>query len=173
MAATAQVTHVPLEVYLASSFEPDAEYVNGVIEERPMGEFDHSSWQHAIELWFAQRAKEWGIRVRPELRIQVSRGNFRVPDVTVLDRNLAIEQVITHPPLAVFEVLSPEDTVTRMMTKLDDYERMGIQTILILDPNGKHFRYSEGRLEPLTSSAFDLPGSASRFDLAEIEKLLD
>jgi hypothetical protein len=50
---------------------------------------------------------------------------------------------------------------------------MGIQTILILDPNGKHFRYSEGRLEPLTSSAFDLPGSASRFDLAEIEKLLD
>jgi Uma2 family endonuclease len=167
------VTHVPLEVYLASSFEPDAEYVNGVIEERPMGEFDHSSWQHAIELWFAQRAKEWGIRVRPELRIQVSRGNFRVPDVTVLDRNLAIEQVITHPPLAVFEVLSPEDTVTRMMTKLDDYERMGIQTILILDPNGKHFRYSEGRLEPLTSSAFDLPGSASRFDLAEIEKLLD
>jgi Uma2 family endonuclease len=173
MAATAQATHVPLEVYLASSFEPDAEYVNGVIEERPMGEFDHSSWQHAIELWFAQRAKEWGIRVRPELRIQVSRGNFRVPDVTVLDRNLAIEQVITHPPLAVFEVLSPEDTVTRMMTKLDDYERMGIQTILILDPNGKHFRYSEGRLEPLTSSAFDLPGSASRFDLAEIEKLLD
>jgi Uma2 family endonuclease len=173
MAATAQVMHVPLEVYLASSFEPDAEYVNGVIEERPMGEFDHSSWQHAIELWFAQRAKEWGIRVRPELRIQVSRGNFRVPDVTVLDRNLAIEQVITHPPLAVFEVLSPEDTVTRMMTKLDDYERMGIQTILILDPNGKHFRYSEGRLEPLTSSAFDLPGSASRFDLAEIEKLLD
>jgi Uma2 family endonuclease len=173
MAATTQVTHVPVEVYLNSSYEPDAEYVDGAIEERPMGEFDHSSWQHAIELWFAQRAKEWGIRVRPELRIQVSRGNFRVPDVTVLDRNLAIEQVITHPPLAVFEVLSPEDTVTRMMTKLDDYERMGIQTILILDPNGKHFRYSEGRLEPLTSSAFDLPGSASRFDLAEIEKLLD
>jgi hypothetical protein len=66
MAATAQITPVPIEVYLNSSHEPDAEYVNGVIEERPMGEFDHSSWQHAIELWFAQRAKEWGIRVRPE-----------------------------------------------------------------------------------------------------------
>jgi Uma2 family endonuclease len=173
MAATAQVTHVPLEVYLNSSFEPDAEYVNGAIEERPMGEFDHSSWQHAIELWFARGAKDWGIRVRPELRIQVSSGNFRVPDVTVLDRNLPIEQVITHPPIAVFEVLSPEDTVTRMMTKLDDYERMGIRTILVLDPNGKHFQYGEGKLEPLASTAFDLPGSACRFDLAEIEKLLD
>lgn len=173
MAATAPMTQVPVEVYLNSSYEPDAEYVDGVIEERPMGEFDHSSWQHAIEVWFAQHAKEWGIRVRPELRVQVSRGNFRVPDVTVLDRSLAVEQVITHPPIAVFEILSPEDTVTRTMTKLGDYERMGIQTILVLDPNGQHFRYSEGRLEPLASAAFNLPGSACRFDLAEIEKLLD
>ena len=173
MAASAQVTRVPVEVYLSSSYEPDAEYVDGVIEERPMGEFDHSSWQHAIELWFAQHAKEWRVRVRPELRVQVSHGNFRVPDVTVLDRNLPVEQVITHPPIAVFEVLSPEDTVPRMMTKLADYEQMRIKTILILDPNGKHFRYCEGGLEPLPSGAFDLPGSACRFDLAEIEKLLD
>ena len=76
MAATAQIEHVPVEVYLNSSFEPDAEYVDGVIEARPMGEFEHSSWQHAIELWFAQHAKEWGIRVRPELRVQVSTGQF-------------------------------------------------------------------------------------------------
>lgn len=173
MAATAQVTRVPVEVYLNSSYEPDAEFVDGVIEERPMGEFDHSSWQHAIELWFAQHAKEWGIRVRPELRIQVSAGNFRVPDVTILDRNLPVEQVITHPPIAVLGILSPEDTVTRMMTKLADYERMGIQTILVLDPNGRHFRYRGEKLEPLPFEAFVLPGSACRFDLAEIEKLLD
>jgi hypothetical protein len=31
MAAT---THIPIEVYLRSSYEPDAEYVDGVIEER-------------------------------------------------------------------------------------------------------------------------------------------
>jgi hypothetical protein len=44
MATTAEATHVPVEVYLKSSYEPDAEYVDGVIEERPMGEFDHCSW---------------------------------------------------------------------------------------------------------------------------------
>jgi Uma2 family endonuclease len=173
MAAAAQPTFVPLETYLASSFEPDAEYVDGVIEERPVGEYDHSSWQHAIEIWFSQHATEWGIRVRPELRVQVKPDNFRVPDVTILDRNLPVEQVITHPPLAVFEILSPEDTVTRMMSKLADYERMGIRAILVLDPNGRHFRYAAGRLEPLPAEPFDLPGSACRFDLAEIEKLLD
>jgi Uma2 family endonuclease len=173
MAATAQVTHVPVEVYLKSSFEPDAEYVDGIIEARPMGEYDHSSWQHAIELWFAQSARAWGIRVRPELRVQVSGANFRVPDVTILDRNLPVEQVITRPPIAVIEILSPEDTLTRMMTKLNEYQQMGIQTILVIDPDGKSFRFTAGSLEPLPAEAFDLPGSVCRFDLAEIKKLLD
>jgi Uma2 family endonuclease len=173
MAAAAQPTHVPLEVYLRSSYEPDAEYVDGVIEERPMGEYDHSSWQKAILVWFEQHAKEWGIRVRPELRVQVAKNRFRVPDVAVLDRNLPIEQIITHAPIAVIEILSPEDSLNRMMTKLADYERMGIQTILVLDPNGRHFRYRRGGLESLPPEPFELPGSACRFDLAEIEKLLD
>jgi Uma2 family endonuclease len=171
VAAAPQLT--PLEFYLNSSFEPDAEYVNGAIEERPMGEYDHSTWQHAIELWFASHAAEWGIRVRPELRVQVAPDRFRVPDVTILDRNLPVEQIITHPPVAVFEILSPEDTVARMLTKLADYEQMGIRTILLLDPGGQHFRYASGSLQKLTETAFDLTGSVCRFDLQEIQKLLD
>jgi len=173
MAATAEAMRVPVEVYLNSSYEPDAEYVDGVIEERPMGEWNHADWQAAILEFFRSRRHEWNVRAAAELRIQVSAGNFRVPDVTILDRNLPVEQVITHPPIAVFEILSPEDTLSRMMTKLGEYERMGIQTILVLDPNGKNYRYSGGRLEPLATEPFDLPGSICRFDLAEIEKLLD
>ena len=61
---------VPLSVYLKSVYEPDAEYVDGEIEERPSGEDDHSAWQAAISFWFRQHAKEWGVRVRPGLRIQ-------------------------------------------------------------------------------------------------------
>jgi Uma2 family endonuclease len=165
--------HVPLEVYLNSSFDPDAEYVNGVIEARPMGEWNHANWQAAILDFFRSRRHEWKIRAAAELRVQASAGNFRVPDVTVTDRNLPVEQIITHPPIAVFEILSPEDTVTRMMTKLSDYEQMGIKTILVLDPGGKHFRFSERKLEPLQTTAFNLPESLCQFDLAEIEKLLD
>jgi hypothetical protein len=37
--------HVPVEVYLRSSYEPDAEYVDGTIERRPAGRWDHASWQ--------------------------------------------------------------------------------------------------------------------------------
>jgi Uma2 family endonuclease len=173
MATATQPVHMSLDLYLKSSFEPDAEYVDGVIEERPVGEWDHSNWQGAILLWFSQHNQEWGIRVRPSLRMQVAESRFRVPDVTILDRNLPVEQIVTHAPIAVFEILSPEDSINRMMNKLADYERMGIKTILVLDPNGRHFRYVAGCLEPLSPEPFDLPGSSCRFDLSEIEKLLD
>jgi Uma2 family endonuclease len=169
----ATTTFVPVEVYLSSSFEPDADYVNGVIEERPMGENDHSSWQGALCAWFQQQARGGGIRVRPELRVQVSSTNYRVPDVTLLDRNLPQEPIATHPPVAVFEILSPQDTLRNVMTRCADYEAMGIQTILVIDPQGPKYRYHAGRLEPLESRAFDIPGSKARFDLDEIEKLID
>jgi hypothetical protein len=81
MATTANVA---VEVYLRSSYEPDAEYVDGRIEERPMGEFDHALWQQAILKWFWLHEKEWSIRALPELRVQVAANRYRVPDVTVL-----------------------------------------------------------------------------------------
>lgn len=166
-------TFVTVEEYLRSSFDPDAEYVEGQIEERNVGENDHSAWQKAIVFWFELQAKEKHIRVRPELRVQVAPNCFLVPDVTLLDRNRPIEQIVTHPPIAVIEILSPQDALKRVMNKCDRYERMGIETILVIDPDGPKYRYTKGRLEPLSSRAFDIPGSTARFDLDEIEKLLD
>lgn len=164
---------VPLEEYLQSSYSPDAEYIDGRIEERNMGENDHSAWQKALVVWFETQAARTGIRVRPELRVQVDAYCFLVPDVTLLDRNLPLEPVATHPPIAVFEILSPGDSLKRLMKKGDRYEKMGIRTILILDPDGPAYRFFQGRLEPLVERAFTLEGSSARFDLDEIAKLVD
>jgi Uma2 family endonuclease len=169
----AATTFVTVEEYLRSSLEPDAEYVDGEIEERIVGEYDHSAWQRAIVFWFQQQAKTGQIRVCPELRVQVSPTCFLVPDVTLLDRNQPIEQIVTHPPVAVFEILSPADTLKRVMAKCGRYEAMGIRTILVIDPDGPKYRYVDGRLAPLEARAFDIPGCLCRFDLDEIEKLLD
>jgi Uma2 family endonuclease len=164
---------VTVEEYLRSSFEPDAEYVDGQIEERAVGENDHSAWEKAIVFWFERQAKDWQIRVRPELRVQVAPDCFLVPDVTLLDRNQPIEQIVTRPPIAVFEILSPTDSLKRVMKKCARYEGMGIKTILAVDPDGPTYRFASGRLEPLETPAFDLPGSLCRFDLDEVKKLLD
>jgi Uma2 family endonuclease len=168
----ATTTHVPVEVYLRSSYEPDAEYVDGKIEERPMGEFDHASWQAAILTWFRQHRNDWGIRARAELRVQVAPTRFRVPDVTVIDKSLPKEQIITHAPLAVFEILSPEDSMQRLKQKLKDYRAMGVPEIWVVDPeDGSWSRYEEGELRRNTTFSYAAKGIA--FDLNEIKKLLD
>jgi Uma2 family endonuclease len=139
---------VPLGEYLDSVYEPDADYVDGSIEERPMGEYDHADWQHAI-IAFLLAQKKWNIRVLPELRVRISPDRYRVPDVAVLDRSQPIEQIVTRPPLAVFEVLSPEDRVLRMHKKLQDYAGLGIGRILIVDPvTGQFQQYSNKTLSP-------------------------
>lgn len=161
---------VPVEVYLrCSDYEPDAEYVNGQIEERPMGQFDHADWQQAIVAWFNRYGKEWGVRALPELRVRVAEDIYRVPDVTVLDRSQPREQIVTVPPAAVFEVLSPEDRVLRMKRKLADYSSMGIEQIWVVDPaDGSWMRYTVGQLSPQTT--FETRGI--KFDLSKIAEML-
>ena len=166
---------VPIEEYLRTSYSPDAEYIDGQVVEREstMGENDHSAWQKALVVWFEMQAVRAGIRVRPEFRVQVDAYCFLVPDVTLLDRSRPIEAYATHPPIAVFEILSPGDSLKRLMKKGERYEQMGIRTILVLDPDGPAYRYREGKLEPLAERAFTLEGSQARFDLDEIAKLVD
>lgn len=164
---------IPVEQYLRSDYEPDAEYVDGEVEQRPMGEYDHSTWQQAIEQWFVQHAKEWNIRVRCELRVQVTPTRCRVPDVVVFDRSLPIEQILTHAPIAVFEVLSPEDTTSRLLAKLDDYQQMGITNIYVVDPsNERIFRYTSGELRT-AEEALPLSQSTALVDWRAIAGLRD
>jgi len=164
MALTAPI---PLDVYLRTSYEPDAEFVDGKIEERPMGEYDHAAWQAAIQRWFFLNEQQWNVDAVPELRVQVSESRCRVPDVTVLDMNRPKEQVITKPPLAVFEILSPEDSMSRVRQKLDDYARMGIAQVWLIDPaDGATLRYEAGALHP--ADAFELPEQGISFSMDEI-----
>jgi Uma2 family endonuclease len=141
--------------YLHSAeWQPDANFINGQIEERPVGEDNHSAWQLAIQLWFAQHAEEWNIRVRPELRVQVKAENYLIADVAILDAATPRERIAVTPPLAVFEVWSPANRVGRMMRNLRLYEAMGIPQIWLVDPeDGSWQRFNQGRLEDATTFA--------------------
>ena len=165
---------VPMQDYLRSEsmYEPDAEYVDGVIEERPMGQWDHSTWQAAIMEWFAVHAMEWHIRVLPELRIRVAPTRVRIPDVAILDRSQPKEQVPTRPPFAVFEVLSPEDTIPRTKLRLADFAAMGVRHIWLVDPATSLWQtYVDGELKPATH--FGSPGDRLYFPVSDIAVYLD
>ncbi len=162
-----------IEAYLSADFEPDAEYVDGVIEERALGEFDHASWQEVLQAWFRNHAAEWNLRARPEYRVRVSPTRYRVPDVTVMNRALPSEPILTIPPVAVFEVLSPEDRMPRVLRKLADYEAMGVANIFVIDPETPLFyQFREGALKPCTEPRTGLINAPGFLDWAALEELL-
>ncbi len=123
-----------IEQYLHTAYSPDCDYIDGEIEERNLGELDHAYLQSLLDRWFGKHEQEWGLRSAVELRVRVSPTRVRVPDVTLLSRSAPREQVITHPPLAVVEVLSPEDRFSRYQERLADYRAMGVRAIWVIDP---------------------------------------
>jgi len=80
-------TLVPLDEYLATAYEPDREFVDGVLVRRNAGTQSHGLLQTILAIYFGQYRKSHGIKVFTETRLQVDRttGRHLIPDVMVLE----------------------------------------------------------------------------------------
>ena|SRR5579871_75894 len=132
--ATTTAAPVSVEEYLSTTYEPDVEYVDGYLEERNLGEIDHSELVLAISTWFLRHAKEWQIRVLPGVRTQVGATRYRVPDIVICARSSQDKRIVREAPLVVIEVLSPEDRISRYQQRIADYHAMGVTAVWVIDP---------------------------------------
>jgi Uma2 family endonuclease len=169
MATAARIT---LEQYLHTSYDPDAEFVHGEVEERNLGEYDHSVVQREILLWLHLHDKEWKTRTIQEQRTRLSSGNVRIPDVSVWPRETKVQPVFNAPQLIAIEVLSPEDRHSRVQEKIEDYRQFGVPHIWIVDPvKRRGWDCSDGNWTQKTR--FEATGSPVYLDLDELFKELD
>jgi Uma2 family endonuclease len=160
--------------YLRTSWSPDREFVDGRIEERNLGEKDHSIIQRYLTVLFAIKRAEWGVEVFPELRTQTAATRFRVPDVLVVRTGESFERYVTQPPLIAIEILSPEDTLRRMQEKAAEYRLFGIENIWIIDPEPRiAYRYAEAALEEVQTGELSVPATPIRVVLSEMFAELD
>jgi len=165
MATTTQP--ITIEEYLHTHYEPDCDYVDGEVQERNVGELDLGEVQGALVEWFRKHGREWNIRAIPELRIRGAPSRVRIADVALLSRGQTVEQVPVHPPLAIIEVLSPEDRVSRYEQRIDDYRNMGVSNIWIIDPQTRRgFNCSTGSW--IETQAFAVEGSPIHVALSVI-----
>ena len=174
MAATPQVDlasmTMTMEEYLHTSFRPDCDFVDGVVEERTLGETTHSLLQAELVFWFRSRRREWNVRVMSELRTRVSKTRVRIPDVTVAFDDAAMaEQVRVTAPLIAIEVLSPEDRIPRVVTRLADFWSMGTRHIWLLDPEERvAFTYTDAGLRQVSETRLEVAGTPIYLDLPEL-----
>lgn len=129
-------TLISVDEYLQTSYSPDCDYVDGEVEERIVGEWDHSDAQLAIGAYLRAIQKAKGIRVVVEQRVQVRPDRYRVPDVCVVSGQ-PDGQILKKPPFVCIEILSPEDRMSRVRERVDDYLAMGVPYVWVLDPGAK------------------------------------
>ena len=158
---------ITLDEYLHSAYQPDCDFADGEIQERLWGEPEHSLVQGALAYWFASHDKQWNTYTALSLRIRVAPTRVRIADVCLISRNAPREQVLATPPLAVIEVVSPEDRVSRFIERIDDYRRMGIHHIWVIDPKTRRgFDCSSGSW--IETQSFAIEDSPIRVDLTAI-----
>jgi len=158
--------------YLKHVYEPDAEYVDGEVLERNLGEYDHARLQTLISRALGQFEDTHQIQVLVEQRVRVAdtatKKRYRVPDILVFCQPFRITPVLLDPPLAVIEILSPEDRMSMMLTKVADYAQFGIKYIFVIDPAEHQLFLAEaGGLRPVPDDSvrFATPGGEIAVDL--------
>jgi Uma2 family endonuclease len=167
-------TLISVEEYLAKSYRPDRELIDGQLVERNLGEYDHSNLQSALVTWFRNRGREWRIRAVVEQRVQVKPNRFRIPDVSVISRDQPVEPIFRRPPLLCIKVLSREDTLRSIEDRVDDYFAFGVRNVWILDPEKRRaYVCAPGSFTEPEGGILTVPGTPIRIPLQELFADLD
>ena len=167
-------THVPVEDYLSMVFEHDCEYIDGVIRERALGDFEHCFLQGLLCSIFFNHRSDWRVVSLPEQHIRITPTRYLIPDVTMLKAGLPREPKLTKPPLLVVEIQSPTDTLRGVASKARDYLGFGIENIWVIDPKSRKAYYAKpAGLEEVTEGWLEIPGTPIRVSLEEIFAEMD
>ena len=126
-------TPIPIEEYLRAVYEPDAEFVDGEIVERHLGENPHSAAQVRLIQLFTPLSQDHDLHLRTELRMRLSPDRIRIPDFAVF-REKPSELVPSVPPFVIVEIVSREDRHTEIVEKFEEYRAWGVPHIGLADP---------------------------------------
>ena len=163
-----------IDQYLRTSYKPDVDFVEGEIEERNMGERDHSRLQALIVTWFMNREKRFGTFCVVEQRIRVAGSRVRICDVAILSATAPNEAVPRTPPIICIEVMSPEDRISRVEKVLADYLAMGVQNIWLIDPIRRAaYFFSQDGLRVATDNILRVAGTEIALEMDTLFEALD
>jgi Uma2 family endonuclease len=172
MAATPVL--VPVEEYLNTTYRPDRDYIDGEVKKRNLGEKPHSRLKAFFLGYFFARRAELGLEASPEQRVQVSTTCYRIPDITLLPSNSPDKLIVRVPPVLCIEILAREDTMNEMLGRVEDYLRMGVPAVWIVNPWCREARSAtpDGTVK-LESESLRMEGFDVVIPVAEIFAELD
>lgn len=126
---------VPVEEYLGKSYDPNCEYIDGVLRPKPLPNYRHSKMQmRACNLIDGLGL---GFDAVPEQTVRLRETKCLIPDVAVQRISDLQEPYPTKPIHLCIEILSPEDRFSEVLGKCEDYHAWGVKYCWIIDPESK------------------------------------
>jgi Uma2 family endonuclease len=136
MAAAPTLPLVSVEEYLRTSYEPNCEYLDGVLISKAMPDRVQGRLQALLIGFLLTQEELFGFGSLSEQHIRMSPTRFRIPDVSALtepptDGRYADDRT---PPLLTIEIASLEEPWPALRAKLSDHLAMGVSIVIIADP---------------------------------------
>lgn len=171
-------TLISVEEYLNTSYEPDRDFVDGVLLERNVGTPGHGRLQFIVARFFEQYRSSHLLYAFLEVRLLVNptTGRHRIPDVMVLQGPYRKGKAITDVPVIVVEIKSPDDTLDDIIDRCFDYEHLQVRHILVMDPDHKRaWAFHQGSLQLLVGDSvnLDLARTSIHFPFTQLFAELD
>jgi Uma2 family endonuclease len=163
-----------IDEYLNTSYKPDVDFVDGEIEERNVGTYDHAKIQLLIATLFEINGEAWQTDAVVEQRIRVSPTRVRICDVAILRADTPHEDVTATPPLICIEILSPKDRLPRAKVVLSDYLAMGVPNLWLIDPIRRiAYTFDATGLHLADTTSLTVPNTPIHLDLTAFFDRLD
>jgi Uma2 family endonuclease len=128
----------------------------------------------AFGSFFFERRKRFRIRVLTGQRIRIAPRKYLIPDVCVYPQPVPGDRVLSTPPLVAIEILSPEDRMSRVRKKIDDYLAFGVAYVWLIDPETRRADvYTPSAIYEAKNGILRTEDPAMEVPLAELFQALD
>ncbi len=112
----------------------EKEYIDGELVDRSLPNNTHSETLLGLITAFLRLKERLPLHPRPELRLRVAPGRYRILDLAVYAGEKPTGEVPSEPPLIAVEIVSPDDRYDDLMSRLQQYHDWGVRHVWLVDP---------------------------------------
>jgi Uma2 family endonuclease len=140
-------TAIPIEEYLHTSYDGlDREFRDGEVVERSMPTTSHGTCQLLLGVFFMALRERLNLHPISEIRMRLPGNRILIADIGVF-RPTRPPQVPDYPPLVAIEVLSPDDRLSEVRAKLEEYRAWGVPHVWLADPESRRLYICDDRFK--------------------------
>ena len=162
-------TLVSVEEYLATSYKPACDYLDGVLRQKPLPTRKHG----LLQGWLAQLIRTPQSETALEVTVRIRQGRYLVPDLIVQRAGQIQDPYPTAPVHLCVEFLSPSDRASEIFEKCEEYHGWGVATTWIVDPDAERaWEYRKGQRPREIPADGSLTAEGISIPLADIFSVL-